>query len=212
MKIPLGQRLLIWFFKCVNAVIPWHRLPKYIGAFNLLALRYELRANNLHDTYPSWDDQGNAQSEPLLDTKDLCVRNSDGKFNDLERPRMGCAGMRFGRNVPRQYTQAPSYEELMSPNPRIISERLLARQPGTFKPAAIVNLLAAAWIQFQVHDWLEHFKSAKQHEIPLPAGDKWPEDPMKIHKTQPDEILGDEDTDHPGYQNQNSKLNRVARS
>jgi hypothetical protein len=25
-----------------------------------------------------------------------------------------------------------------------------------FKPATIVNLLAAAWIQFQLHDWVMH--------------------------------------------------------
>lgn len=208
MNISFGERLLVWFYKCVNAVVPWHRLQRHVGAFNLLALRIELRANNLHDTYPSWDYQGNAKSEPLLDTKDLCVRNSDGKFNDLERPRMGCAGARFGRNVPRQYTQAPTHEELMSPNPRIVSERLLARKPGTFKPATIVNLLAAAWIQFQVHDWLQHFNSTEQHEVPLPKSDKWPDRPMKIDKTQPDEILGDEDVEYPGYKNENSKSTR----
>ncbi|KAF7508697.1 hypothetical protein GJ744_008944 [Endocarpon pusillum] len=204
MKISFGERVLIWFYKCVNAVVPWHRLPKYIGSFNLLALRIELRAENLHDTYPSWEYQGNAKSDQLLDTKDLSVRNSDGKFNDLERPRMGCAGMRFGRNVPRQHTGAPTHEQLMNPNPRIISERLLARKPGTFKPATIVNLLAAAWIQFQVHDWLQHFNSTEQHEIPLPQGDKWPERPMRIDKTQPDEILGDEDVGYPAYKNQNT--------
>jgi Animal haem peroxidase len=152
MKILLGQCLLTWVFKSVNSIVPWLHLPKYIGAFNLLALRDELRAENLHDTYPFWDDQANAESEPLLNTKDLYVRNSDDKFNDPERPRMGCAGMRFSRNVPRQYTMAPNHEELMSPNPRLISERLLARKPGTFKPAAIVNLIVVAWIQFQVHD------------------------------------------------------------
>lgn len=212
MKLNLGQRLLTWFFKCVNAVVSWHRLPKHIGAFNLLAFRYELRAENLYDTYPSWDAQGNAQSEPLRDTKDLCVRNSDGKFNDLERPRMGCAGMRCGRNVPRQYTRAPTDEEMMTPNPRMISERLLARQPGTFKPATIVNLLAAAWIQFQVHDWFQHFNSTKKHEIPLPDGDKWPESPMRVEKTQADEILGDWDVDHPGYRSQNSESIHLATS
>jgi Animal haem peroxidase len=205
MKTSLGQRLLIWFFKCVNAVIPWHRLQKHIGALNLLALRNELRAENLHDTYPKWEAQGSAESEPLLNTKYLCVRNSDGKFNDQQRPFMGSAGMRFGRNVPRQYTRAPSDKELMTPNPRVISERLLARPPGTFKPATIVNLLAAAWIQFQVHDWIQHFNSVKQHHIPLPDGDKWPEKPMKVDKTQRDEILGDQDIECPTYRNRNSK-------
>lgn len=64
---------------------------------------------------------------------------------------MGCVGMRFGRNVAREHTQKPSAEELLSPNPRVVSEVLLKREG--FKPATILNLLAAAWIQFQVHDW-----------------------------------------------------------
>jgi len=71
---------------------------------------------------------------------------------------MGCAGMRFGRNVPRKYTKAPSEEELLTPNPRVVSDRLMNRADGGFKPATIVNLLAAAWIQFQVHDWFFHYQ------------------------------------------------------
>jgi hypothetical protein len=64
---------------------------------------------------------------------------------------MGCVGMRFGRNVSRENTKKPSQEELLSPNPRLVSQELLKRDE--FKPATILNLLAAAWIQFQVHDW-----------------------------------------------------------
>ena len=72
---------------------------------------------------------------------------------------MGCAGMRLGRNVPRKYTAAPSEEELLSPNPRLVSDRLMRRgADGGFKPATIVNLLAAAWVQFQVHDWFFHYQ------------------------------------------------------
>ena len=34
-----GGRLAVGFFSALNAVVPWHRLPKLIGAFNLHALR-----------------------------------------------------------------------------------------------------------------------------------------------------------------------------
>jgi hypothetical protein len=152
MKKPsFGEALLIGLFKPVNAFIPWHKLPSFIGVLNLLAFRDELRARNLEDVYPSPDYQGKKGDPAMNDTKFLNVRESDGFFNDLEQPRMGCAGMRFGRNIPRSHTKAPTQEELLTPNPRIISEQLLARDK--FKPATIVNLLAAAWIQFSVHDW-----------------------------------------------------------
>ena len=113
--------------------------------------------------------------------------------------------MRFGRNVPRHYTKKPTDQELMTPNPRVISERLLARQPGTFEPATTLNLLAAAWIQFQVHDWAQHFyTTSKPHIVPLPSGDKWPDPKMKIYRTNPDTPLSYTDKQCPAYQNENT--------
>src|SRR5206468_4164689 len=171
MTLTISQRLLIWIFKFVNFFISWHRLPKWLSVLNLLALRYELRDKNLYDTYPEWDYQGTSSSPSIPDTKFISIRNSDGVFNDLARPKMGCSGMRFGRNVPRSHTIPPNHEELMTPNPRMISEQILARKDGEFKPATIVNLLAAAWIQFQVHDWAQHFNSTTETwDVPLPKG------------------------------------------
>lgn len=119
---------------------------------------------------------------------------------------MGCAGMRFGRNVPRKFTKCPAHSELMTPNPRIISEKLLARPEGTFQPATIVNLLAAAWIQFQVHDWAQHSSDrGKQNwNIPLLKGDSWSDRTMEVRKTQPDTVLSEEDKQSPAYQNDNT--------
>lgn len=203
MVYTIGQSLLIWFFKIINLIVPWHKLPKYIGAINLLALRDELREENLHDVYPTADFQGTVKSDPMPETKFLAARNSDGKFNDPARPKMGCVGMRFGRNVPRKYTSAPSEQELLYPSPRLISERLLARD--TFKPATIVNLLAAAWIQFQVHDWAQHFNSTtEQWDVPLAHKDPWTEEHMRIYKTQKDEPLDEEDQRYPAYKNENT--------
>ena len=203
-SLPFLQWLLVSFFKVVNAVIPWHKFPKYVGAINLLALRYELRAKNLYDTYPDASYQGSPDKEPITDSGYLVERNSDGKFNDLKEPLMGCAGMRFGRNVPRSFTKAPTEDELLHPSPRLISERLLQRPPGTFKPATIVNLLAAAWIQFQVHDWLNHETDTKQVEVPLTKNDKWTEEHMILYRTKKDEALDQTDKVCPAFKNQNT--------
>lgn len=219
------ERVLIASFKVVNKIIAWHKLPSFVGVINLLALRIELRSKNLHDVYPSEESQGTSSTVPLEHSRYLTARNTDGKFNSLEQPLMGCAGMRFGRNVERKYTEAPTDEELLTPNPRLVSEKLLARQPGGFKPATIVNLLAAAWIQFQVHDWANHeqvtqlpfmvakplwslrltsLQGTEDFDIPLPAGDKWPSGHMKIPRSQPDIPLSKTDQKCPAYKNQNT--------
>lgn len=69
-----------------------------------MAFREELRAKNLHDVYPSPDAQGMPAKCPMHDTRYMAVRHSDGMFNDLQQPMMGCTGMRMGRNVPRTFT------------------------------------------------------------------------------------------------------------
>ena len=200
--LSLPRRILIGAFSGVNRFLPWHRLPKWIGALNLIALRHQLRAGNMVDTYPSPEVYGTPASCPMDHTKYNVVRHSDGLFNDLERPRMGCAGMRFGRNVPRAATAAPSPEALLSPNPRVISERLMARR--TFVPATSLNMLAAAWIQFMVHDWFGHYDDTAEIEVPLPDGDGWSEGRMRVHRTLADQPLADVDRTHPAYRNKNT--------
>jgi Animal haem peroxidase len=148
------ERTFISTFHLINKFVPWHKLPSVMGAFNLDFLRIELREYNLHDGYAAGTAQGNATAEPMTDKRFETARNSDGKFNSTEMPLMGCSGMRFGRNFARIYTPKPTEEELWTPNPRMLSERFMARKE--FIPATTLNLLAAAWIQFQTHDWFHH--------------------------------------------------------
>lgn len=201
-NLSIGQRILVGSFKGINKVIAWHRLPKWLGVLNLIAFRSELRAKNLHDVYPTPEAQGDKKTCPFHDSRFLTARHSDGKFNDIEKPLMGCSSMRLGRNVPREFTATPTMEELMTPNPRIISEKLLARDE--FKPATILNLLAAAWIQFQVHDWFGHHDSEEEMEIPLPPGDTWSDPAMKLFRTLPDEPLDETDRKYPVYKNKST--------
>ena len=70
---------------------------------------------------------------------------------------MGMLGARFGRNVPLELTYPEPMPQLLEPNPRVVSRELLTRDE--FKPATIVNVLAAAWLQFEVHDWFSHGKN-----------------------------------------------------
>jgi hypothetical protein len=114
---------------------------------------------------------------------------------------MGAAGRRFGRNIPLQHTH-PDTEKLMPPNPRKVSRTLLTRDE--FKPASLLNLLAASWIQFMVHDWLVHRNSESgMLDVPLPDGDSSPVNPMRVKATEPD-AAPDGSNSPPAYVNQNS--------
>jgi hypothetical protein len=49
-----------------------------------------------------------------------------------------------------------------------------------------LNLLAAAWIQFEVHDWFSHGEVDDTWDVTLDPEDDWPQRPMRIKKTSPD--------------------------
>ena len=51
-----------------------------------------------------------------------------------------------------------------------------------------MNSIAAAWLQFMIHDWFSHGKSPKENPwvVALAADDPWPEPPMQIMRTMPD--------------------------
>ena len=152
----------------------WYDLPRAAAGIRLYQIRDELRENNLHDT-----------EEPPLENSTAPpggeaynVRTSDGTYNDLTCPRMGSAGMRFGRNVPLSEA-FPDTKNLLTPSPRQVSLELLTRT--VFQPATILNVIAAAWIQFMVHDWFVHKKGSwtHTHDIPLDEGDGWHERTMR---------------------------------
>lgn len=177
---------------------PWHKFPTPIALIKLLRFRNKLREENLHNTAQLPTKNDVESPLPLPGDRHLVVRTADGSFNDLEDPKMGMAGTRFGRNVPLKNVY-PNQENLLNPNPRIISRKLLTREK--FVPATTLNLLAAAWIQFQTHDWFSHGDNQQEHkfEIPLEEGDPWPEEyrPLEVKKTLTDTTRGDENTQGP---------------
>jgi hypothetical protein len=196
------DHFVVRFYRFVNRRVAWHRLPKWISLGNLLALRIELRAHNLHDTDGDLTKAKN--SCPFSsDSGALSARTPGGTQNDADYPAMGCRYSRFGRNVRRELT-APDLKNLMVPSPLIVSKELLARHH--FIPAESLNLLAAAWIQFQVHDWFGHetedLGSGEEHHVPQ-AGD-WDKPEMVLPKTVADpEALTQLDAKYPAYRNKN---------
>jgi hypothetical protein len=173
----------------INRLVPWHKLPLLLGLANLRELRQTLRTENLHDT--NGIDAGGSHEAavvqpPAAGSEVLRARTPDGSYNDLEGPRMGMAGTRFGRNVALDVIKTPTPTELMTPNPRLVSEALLAR--NAFVPAKSLNVLAAAWIQFMTRDWFSHGENEPEapYQVPLEAADRWPENPMRVQRTRRD--------------------------
>jgi hypothetical protein len=176
----------------------WYDLPGPIAAARLIAIRNELRRRNLHDTE---EPPLTKLAGPVPDHV-RAARTHDGAFNDLTCPMMGATGARFGRNVPLAET-VPDLARLLTPNPRTVSRALFTRT--AFQPVPFLNVLAASWIQFQVHDWFAHADgtSAHVHEIPLAADDPWPDRPMRVRKTPVAEAPAGS-TRPPAYVNTNS--------
>jgi len=159
----------------------WYENPSLVLQVHALAkLRDELREENLFEGEGIRPDTD--LGEPTEEAKR--ARTPDGTFNDLSDPWMGAAGTGFGRNAPPSMTITHT-KKLLDPDPRLISRKLMARD--SFKPAGIVNTIAAAWIQFENHNWFFHGNGDpdKVIDIPLREGDDFPRNPMQIRRTIP---------------------------
>jgi hypothetical protein len=198
-RFSLLERAYAAFAEKVDHSLGWHKLPGYLGALILAGVRTTLRRTNLHDT---WNlPIVGVQPPAPVDDRYLTARTSDGTFNNLEMPLMGSANTRFGRNVPLDKTAVEDDRSLLWPNPRTVSRELLTRE--SFIPATTLNLHAAAWLQFMVHDWLSHGQNDKDRafEVPLAEGDPWPKKTMRILRTRRDPTRPSGDTGPPSFIN-----------
>jgi Animal haem peroxidase len=119
----------------------WDSLGRLAGGVTLFGLRERERQRNLYDAAAV--DPPSRRKLPAR----VLNRTVDGSDTDVCDPRMGARGTDFGRN-------GPAFSQSDLPEPQLVSEELLARR--AFLPATSLNLLAAAWIQFEVHDWMQH--------------------------------------------------------
>ncbi|RLU82311.1 peroxidase [Streptomyces griseocarneus] len=158
----------------------WHSLPFPLALLELKRQRELLRARNLYDT------GGPAHERPRTPTPELLpYRSYDGSGYDPGDIDMGRAGTGFARNcAPRRSVPEDVEKGLRSPSPREVSRQLLRRSSG-FRPASSLNLLAAAWIQFQNHGWFSHgtATAGEPLDVPLPEGDDWPRCPMLVPRS-----------------------------
>lgn len=192
------RALVTAVFRLLNRRIPWYRMPFVLAVVNLVALQRDLRRANLHTS-----------SDPTLKAPEpgnrdvRTMRTADGSYNDLASPEMGMAGARFGRNVKLKHAYGEQADTLLKPNPRVVSNELLARK--AFQPVPHLNLMTAAWLQFMTHDWFSHGDNDPKRpiDVPLPQGDHWDGGQsnraghMSVHSTLADPARTDADEGMP---------------
>src|ERR1700712_1240760 len=177
------HRLFVKVAEAIDRRWRWDRFPTIVSLGLLKGIRDNLRALNLFDT-------NDAESLPKLAPEPapryLVSRTVDGAYNDLSVPAMGMAGTRFGRNVPLRFTEPEDGERLMTPNPRVVSRTLLARGPQMI-PATTLNVIAAAWLQFETRDWFSHGTDPERPlRVPRQGGDDWPNAPLLLPRPRRD--------------------------
>ena len=175
----------------------WYRRRLALSVLTLAYMRERLNAHNLGSSYPAGTLVGfqpPGQKPPPGVTH---FRTADGSWNNLADPKEGAAGTRFLRNVDLSAIRPETDAQLLTPNPREISRRLLTRPSCSdgrpvMNGVRFLNLLAASWIQFMNGDWINHgeirFDSAI--EVPLPDDDaarqRYWQTKMFIGRTQAD--------------------------
>ncbi|MCQ0090828.1 peroxidase [Roseovarius sp. M141] len=189
-----------------DRTISWTRLPFLMALAAIIGHRVNLRHHNLIDTETAPPDLSGRKIDGLPEDFDPReFRMPDGSYNDMKSPWMGMAGARFGRNVALSKGFAERDTELLSPNPREVSRKLMERKE--FVPVESLNVMAAAWIQFMVHDWLGHGANdpKRKIEIPVQDDDLWPPNrepnapngPMNVLATGADPSRTDADEGRP---------------
>src|SRR3982751_3916933 len=176
MSRPLPVRVMSNVFGRANAKRQWYEMPLVnLKALNLLSLRLDLRDKNLFDS-PNRQKSERTEDPP---PEALRARRPDGRWNDLEDPDMGSVGREFTHNIDPKRIKPENPPRLHTPSARKVSLELMTRD--TFKPATTLNALAAAWIQFENHNWFFHGRGNKDETMKVPLaenGDPWPEEEM----------------------------------
>ncbi|GAA0148090.1 oxygenase [Lithospermum erythrorhizon] len=133
----------------------WHRLPVLLG------LAYLGMRRHLHQRYNLLH-VGKSQGKSY-DLDKYSHRTPDGTCNHPNDDQVGSYGSLFGRNMP----PSTSPYGLLEPHPMIVATKLLDRRKFV-DCGKQFNVIACAWIQFMIHDWIDHMEDTQQVEISCP--------------------------------------------
>ncbi|KAJ8773021.1 hypothetical protein K2173_028198 [Erythroxylum novogranatense] len=154
-KMSLLDTLLFYVVHFLDKLGLWHRLP-VLGGLAYLGIRRHLhqRYNLVH--------VGETNGKKY-DTEEFSYRTADGKCNHPIDDAVGSYGTFFGRNMP----PATSTYKLTEPHPTLVADKLLRRKKFIDNGKQF-NMIACSWIQFMIHDWIDHMEDTQQVEIKAP--------------------------------------------
>ncbi|KAJ4832334.1 Alpha-dioxygenase 2 [Turnera subulata] len=168
-KMSFLDTLLFYVIHFVDKLGLWHRLPVLLG------LAYLGIRRHLHQRYNLLHVGGGIKGQKY-DADEFCYRTADGKCNHPTNDIIGSQGTFFGRNMP----QTTSNYGLLDPHPTVVANKLLARKKF-IDCGKQFNMIACSWIQFMIHDWIDHMEDTEQVELRAP--DEYAEGcPMKSFK------------------------------
>ncbi|XP_044477162.1 alpha-dioxygenase 2 isoform X1 [Mangifera indica] len=154
-KMNLFDALLFYIVHLVDKLNFWHKLPVLLGlAYMGIRRHLHQRYNLLH--------VGEINGQKY-DTEEFCYRTADGKCNHPSDDTIGSQGTFFGRNMP----PSSSAYGLLDPHPTVVATKLLARKKYIDNGKQF-NMIACSWIQFMIHDWVDHLEDTKQVKLTVP--------------------------------------------
>ncbi|XP_071691255.1 alpha-dioxygenase 2 isoform X2 [Rutidosis leptorrhynchoides] len=155
-KMALLDKIIFYIVHMVDKCRLWYRLPVIMG-LGYLALRRHLhqKYNLLHI---------GTMSGSNYDVQQYPHRTPDGKCNHPTDDVVGSQGTFFGRNMPPSTTKFG----LLDPHPSVVATKLLERRKFV-ECGKQFNMIACSWLQFMIHDWIDHMEDTHQVEIVAPA-------------------------------------------
>ncbi|KAJ1394222.1 heme peroxidase [Sesbania bispinosa] len=156
-KMTLFDTLLFYVIHFVDKLGLWHRLPVLLGLAYLGIRRHlHYRYNLLH--------VGGVNGHNY-DTQHYAYRTPAGTCNHPTDNLIGSQGTFLGRNMPPTTLDYG----VLEPHPAVVASKLLARK-NLKDVGKQLNIIACSWIQFMIHDWIDHFEDTEQVEITAPDG------------------------------------------
>ncbi|KAK7266171.1 hypothetical protein RIF29_18813 [Crotalaria pallida] len=173
-RMTIIDAFLFFIIHSIDKLGIWHRLPVFLGLLYLAIRRH------LHQEYNLF----NVGTTPVgirFNPSDVPFRTAEGKFNDPFNEVAGSQGSFFGRNI----LPVDQKNKLLKPDPILVATKLLARR--TYKDTGKqFNVIAASWIQFMIHDWIDHLEDTSQIELiaPREVASQCPLKSFKFYKTK----------------------------
>eukprot|EP00884_Botryococcus_braunii_P007936 jgi/Botrbrau1/17143/Bobra.0157s0039.1 len=163
-------------FLLIRLLEPWYRnaIPPYIfGLVYMSSYRVNQMEHHMFET------SGPDRLELPVGTcgsHDEKFRTYEGHCNAINLPNgsfsfpdVANIGAKDSRMISFHKPVTTDSNSLFDPEPFDIAERI-TRRNGTQKTAKIMNLLAAGWIQFNLHDWLNHTSDFSQPAFKVKVG------------------------------------------